>query len=59
MSEKKYYQICAKGKCLLDLIPEHEFEKTWKTMYNMVGLMKTDYSVTDLSFHEVLIDQPD
>jgi hypothetical protein len=52
----KVYNIYAKNKCLYHLISEQEFEITWKTLKNMVGLMKTDYSVEDLSYEEAFID---
>ena len=40
----------------MDLIPENEFEATWKTMNAMVGLMKTDYNNSDLSYREIYLD---
>lgn len=52
----KVYQIYAKEKCIMDLIPENEFEATWKTMNAMVGLMKTDYNNSDLSYREIYLD---
>jgi hypothetical protein len=52
----KVYQIYAKNKCIMDLIPEEEFETTWKTMNAMVGIMKTDYNNSDLSYKEILIN---
>jgi len=52
----KVYNIYAKEKCLYHLISEQEFEITWKTLKNMVGLMKTDYTVEDLSYEEAFID---
>ena len=36
-------------------IKEEEFEITWKTLKNMVGLMKTDYEPEDLTYEELLI----
>jgi len=59
MNKVKIYQIYGKNKCLMDLIPENEFDITWKTMNRMVGLMKTDYNVSDLSYKEVFINPMD
>lgn len=43
----------------MDSIPEKEFETTWKTMNAMVGIMKTDYNIDDLSYKEVFLNQID
>ena len=52
----KVYNIYAKDRCLFHRIGEEEFETTWNTVRGMVGLMKTDYEVKDLSY-EVLTVQ--
>lgn len=52
----KTYQIYAKDKCLFDSISEDEFRTTWKTLNNMVGLMKTEYTIDDLSYQEIILD---
>jgi hypothetical protein len=44
---EKIYHIYAKDKCLFHSIKEDEFDITWKTLNNMVGLMKTDYNTED------------
>jgi len=49
----KKYDIFAKDKCLFHLVDEREFEVTWKTLHNMVGIMKTDYCVEDLRYEEI------
>lgn len=36
-------------------VKEDEFEITWKTLKNMVGIMKTDYNVDDLTYEELTI----
>ena len=43
----------------MDSIPEEEFETTWKTMNNMVGILKTDYTNHDLSYREITINNED
>jgi hypothetical protein len=54
---QKIYHIYAKNKCLFHSIDEEEFQVTWNTLNRLVGLMKTDYSVNDLSFEELLINK--
>jgi hypothetical protein len=54
---EKIYHIYAKERCLFHSIKEEEFEITWNTLRNMVGLMKTDYSVDDLSFIELTVNK--
>ena len=49
----KKYDIYAKDRCLFQSVDEKEFDVTWSTLKNMVGLMKTDYSVEDLYYQEV------
>jgi hypothetical protein len=51
---EKIYHIYAKERCLFHSLKEEEFEITWNTLKNMVGLMKTDYSVEDLTFVELM-----
>ena len=50
---EKIYHIYAKDRCLFHSIKEEEFGVTWKTLNNMVGLMKTDYKIEDLSYEEL------
>jgi hypothetical protein len=54
---EKIYHIYAKDKCLFHSVKEDEFETTWNTLKNMVGLMKTDYSVNDLTYEELTINK--
>jgi uncharacterized protein YpmS len=51
---EKVYHIYAKDRCLFHSIKEEEFQTTWKTLNNMVGLMRTDYTTDDLSYEELL-----
>jgi hypothetical protein len=57
MTDSKIYHIYAKDRCLFHSINEDEFEITWKTLKNMVGLMKTDYSLEDLTYEELMISK--
>lgn len=54
---EKIYHIYAKNRCLFHSIKEEEFEVTWKTLKNMVGIMKTDYEVDDLSYEELMVNR--
>ena len=52
MSEKVYH-IYAKDRCLYHNLKREDFEEKWEMLRNMVGLMKTDYSESDLQFVEI------
>ncbi len=49
---EKVYHIYAKEECLYNNLSEEQFNNTWKTLKGMVGLMKTDYELEDLSYEE-------
>jgi hypothetical protein len=50
---EKVYHIYAKKECLYNNLSEDQFNHTWETLKGMVGLMKTDYKLEDLSYEEV------
>ena len=54
---EKIYHIYAKDRCLFHSIKEEDFQTTWNTLNNMVGIMKTDYIVEDLSYEELIINK--
>jgi len=54
---EKIYHIYAKDRCLFHSIKEDEFEVTWRTLNNMVGIMKTDYEIDDLSYEELMVNR--
>jgi len=54
---EKVYHIYAKKECLYTNLNEKEFNKTWETLKGMVGLMKTDYTLEDLSYEELTVQQ--
>jgi hypothetical protein len=56
MSEKVFH-IYAGKQCILNCIGEEEFKTTWSTVQALVGLMKSDYSLKDLSYEEVSVQQ--
>lgn len=47
------YHIYAKDVCLYSGLDREEFERTWRDVRGMVGLMKTEYTVEDLSYEEL------
>ena len=49
---EKVYHIYAKQECLYNNLTEQQFNSTWETLKGMVGLMKTDYELEDLSYEE-------
>ena len=51
---EKVYHIYAKQECLYNSLSEEQFTNTWETLKGMVGLMKTDYELGDLSYEEVI-----
>jgi hypothetical protein len=54
---EKIYHIYAKDKCLYHNLNKETFEMTWNQLTNMVGLMKTEYSVDDLSYEELSVNK--
>jgi len=54
---EKIYHIYAKDRCLFHSIKEEEFQATWNTLNNMVGLMRTDYTTDDLSYEELVLSK--
>lgn len=54
---EKIYHIYAKENCLFHSLKEEEFYTTWNTLKTMVGLMKTDYELEDLSYEELLVNK--
>ena len=44
------YHIYAKNKCLYHNLKEDDFEETWQLLTTMVGLLKTEYTESDLSY---------
>jgi hypothetical protein len=54
---QKIYHIYAKDKCLFHSVKEEDFQITWNTLNQLVGLMHTDYCVEDLSYEELTISK--
>ena len=53
MISEKVYHIYAKDRCLYHSLKEEDFQKVWDNLKGMIGLMKTDYCLDDLSFVEL------
>ena len=52
-AKEKIYHIYAKEKCIYHSLKEEEFKNIWDNLKGMVGIMKTDYEVNDLSYIEL------
>ena len=59
MEDSKVYHIYAKNKCLYHCVNEDEFKSTWESLKGMVGLMKTEYTLDDLSYEELTVQKGD
>ena len=42
------YHIYAKDNCIYHSLNEEDFEETWEMLKVMVGILKTDYTESDL-----------
>jgi hypothetical protein len=52
---EKVYHIYAKEECLYNNLSKEQFNNTWETLKGMVGLMKTNYELEDLSYEECIL----
>lgn len=53
MIDETTYHIYAKDKVLYHNLTRDDFEEKWELLNVMVGLIKTDYSASDLSYIEL------
>ena len=51
--EDTMYHIYAKDRCIYNCLDEEEFEETWEMLKVMVGILKTEYCESDLSYDKV------
>ena len=58
MVDDTLYHIYAKDKCLYPCLRETEFKVKWAELNQMVGVMKTDYTLEDLSFDYQIPSDP-
>ena len=48
--EDTTYHIYLRDKCISHSLKEEEFEETFEMLKVMVGLLKTDYTESDISY---------
>ena len=53
MYDETTYHIYAQDRCLYANLPQDEFEETWEMLKVMVGILKTEYSESDLSYVKI------
>ena len=54
---EKIFHIYLKDHCIIHSVKEDQFESTWNGIRGMVGLMKTDYVESDLSYEELFMNK--
>jgi hypothetical protein len=54
---ERIYHIYAKNNCLVHSIKEEEFNCIWNTIKNLVTILDSDYSESDLSYEELSINK--
>ena len=47
---KTVYSIYIRDECVYANLPEEMFQVTWAQLTGMVGLMKTEYTESDLTY---------
>ena len=57
LTPTKVYHIYLKDECIFSNIKEDEFRTTWTTLNSIVGFMKTDYNIEDLSYEELTVQE--
>ena len=53
MYDETTYHIYAQDRCLYANLKQEEFEETWEMLKVMVGILKTDYTESDLSYIKI------
>jgi len=53
MSSSEVYHIYLKDSCIFPCLTKEKFKTNWECLNMMVGFMKTDYVVEDLSYEVV------
>ena len=49
----KVFHIYLKDRCVSHNLTERQFKSNWELLNNLVGIMKTDYKESDLSYEVV------
>ena len=53
MKDETLYHIYIKNDCVYPCLNEEEFKIKWTEVNAMVGLMHTDYELSDLSYEKL------
>ena len=48
--QETIYHIYAGDRCIYNCLNKEQFEETWELLKVMVGILKTDYTESDLSY---------
>ena len=59
MNISKVFHIYLKDRCISHSLTERQFRSNWELLNNLVGIMKTDYKATDLSYEMVEYNRED
>ena len=59
MNISKVFHIYLKDRCVSHNLTEGQFRSNWELLNNLVGIMKTDYKATDLSYEMVEYNRED
>ena len=51
--QETIYHIYAGDRCIYNCLNEEQFEETWELLKVMVGILKTDYTESDLSYVKI------
>lgn len=54
---EKIYHIYIKDRCVYHSLSEEDFKDKWDTLKNLIELLTTDYSKTDISYEELLVNK--
>jgi|14BtaG_2_1085337.scaffolds.fasta_scaffold02257_9 hypothetical protein len=49
----KVFHIYLKSDCVMHNLSEDKFKESWEILNTIVGFMKTDYSIEDLTYEAV------
>ena len=59
MNISKVFHIYLKDRCISHSLTERQFRSNWELLNNLVGIMKTDYTESDLSYEIVEYNRED
>tara|TARA_R100001463_G_scaffold609_2_gene2583 strand:+ start:7386 stop:7655 length:270 start_codon:yes stop_codon:yes gene_type:complete len=53
IGHNKVFHIYLKSDCVMHNLSEDKFKESWEILNTIVGFMKTDYSIEDLTYEAV------